>query len=136
VATTQKADGTQLTLVEIGLHFAPSLDEEHVDVRAVTDDGKELILPPRSSHYLLLTLARARIQDARNGLPLDEQGWIYASDFADMLQYTAERVNLEIFRARSLLAKLGFADSAHLIERRPSTRQLRIGVARLHVMRG
>jgi hypothetical protein len=133
--TTQKADGTQLTLAEISLHFAPSLDEEHVDVRARTEDGKELILPPRSSHYLLLTLARARIQDARNGLPLDEQGWIYASDLADMLRYAAERVNLEIFRARSLLAKLGVVDSTHLIERRPGSRQLRIGVARLDVMR-
>lgn len=136
VPSTQKADGTQLTLAEISLHFAPSLDEEHVDMRVRTDDGKELILPPRSSHYLLLTLARARIQDARNGVPLDEQGWIYASDLADMLQYAAERVNLEIFRARSLLARLGFADSPHLIERRPGTRQLRIGVARLQVMRG
>jgi hypothetical protein len=53
-----------------------------------------------------------------------------------MLQYTAERLNLEIFRARALLAKLGFADSTHLIERRAGTRQLRIGIARLQVVRG
>jgi hypothetical protein len=136
VTTTLKADGTPPSLAEISLHFAPSLDEEHVDVRVRTDDGKELILPPRSSHYMLLTLARARIQDVRNGLPADEQGWIYASDLADMLQYTAERLNLEIFRARALLAKLGITDSAQLIERRPGTRQLRIGVARVQVVRG
>ncbi|HEX3757643.1 MAG TPA: FHA domain-containing protein [Kofleriaceae bacterium] len=136
VPTTQKADGTPLALADISLHFAPSLDEEHVDVRARTEGGNELILPPRSSHYMLLTLARARIEDARRGIPLDEQGWLYAADLADMLQYTAERLNLEIFRARALLAKLGFADSTQLIERQPGTRQLRIGTARLSVTRG
>jgi hypothetical protein len=84
---------------------------------------------------VLLTLARARIEDARDGLAAGEQGWIYASDLARMLQYTAERLNLEIFRSRSLFAKLGFADATELIERRPATRQLRIGVARLQVTR-
>lgn len=132
---TLKAEGAALVLGDIGLWFAPSLDEEHVDVRIRTDDGKESALPARSSHYMLLTLARARIQDARDGVAADEQGWLYASDLADMLQYTAERLNLEIFRARALFARFGFADSAHLIERRATTRQLRIGVARLHVTR-
>jgi hypothetical protein len=136
VPATQKADGSPLAIEEIGLHFAPSLDEEHVDVSADTDDGKQLVLPPRSSHYMLLTLARARLQDAGSGIPLDEQGWLYAAELADMLQYTTERLNLEIFRARALLAKLGVADSTQLIERRPGTRQLRIGVARLSVTRG
>lgn len=136
VPATQKADGTSFAIDEIGLHFAPSLDDEHVDVRARTDDGKELLLPPRSSHYMLLTLARARLQDAQRGVPRDEQGWLYATDLADMLQYTAERLNLEIFRARALLAKLGIAESTQLIERRPGTRQLRIGIARLSVTRG
>jgi hypothetical protein len=53
-----------------------------------------------------------------------------------MLHYTAERLNLEIFRARSMFAKYGFVDSTNLIERRPANRQVRIGVARLHVTRG
>ncbi|HEX7840707.1 MAG TPA: FHA domain-containing protein [Kofleriaceae bacterium] len=133
---TLQAEGAPLVLEEVRLRFAPSLDEEHVDVRVSTDDGKEWGLPSRSSHYMLLTLARARLKDARTSVAPEEQGWIYASDLADMLQYSPERLNLEIFRARSLFAKLGFADSAHLIERRTASRQLRIGVARLDVTRG
>jgi hypothetical protein len=52
-----------------------------------------------------------------------------------MLQHTPERLNVEIFRARSLFAKLGFADATHLVERRTVSRQLRIGVIGLHVTR-
>jgi len=136
VPQTLKDEGAPLVLRDVGFDFAPSMDEEHVDVRVRTHDGKESVLPARSSHYMLLTLARARIADAQNGIAIEEQGWIYASELADMLRYTAERLNLEIFRARSLLAKLGFTDSTHLIERRTASRQLRIGVARLHVTRG
>jgi len=133
VPTTLKAEGSALVLADVTLLFAPSLDEEHVDVRVRTDDGKEWPLPPRSSHYVLLTLARIRLEDARSGMVPEEQGWIYASRLADMLQYTLERLNLEIFRARSLFAKLGFADATHLVERRTVNRQLRIGVPGLHV---
>jgi len=136
VPQTLKDEGSPLVLGDISLQFAPSMDEEHVDVRVRTHDGKESLLPTRSSHYMLLTLARGRIADAKNGIAFDEQGWIYASKLADMLQYTAERLNLEIFRARVLFAKLGFTDSTHLIERRTASRQIRIGVVRLHVTRG
>jgi hypothetical protein len=132
---TLKADGSPLELPACSLWFTPSLDEEHVEVRVRVDTGEEWLLPQRSSHYVLLTLARARIDDARRGIPFEEQGWIYATDLADMLAYAAERVNIEIFRSRALFAKLGFADFAHLIERRPASRQVRIGVARLHVTR-
>jgi hypothetical protein len=135
VPTTAKAEDSPVALAEVSLWFAPSLDEEHVDVRARTDDGKEWLLPPRSSHYVLLTLARLRLADTRSGIVPEEQGWIYASSLADMLHYTLERLNLEIFRARSLFAKLGFADATHLIERRTVNRQLRIGLANLHVAR-
>ncbi len=135
VPETLKADGSPLTLGDVELCFAPSLDEEHVDVRVRIDGGTESMLPPRSSHYVLLTLARARLADARDGIVPEEQGWLYAADLAHRLQYTAERLNLEIFRARTLLAKVGFADATQLIERRATTRQLRIGAARLRVTR-
>ena len=135
VPQTLKDAGPPLVLPDISAVFAPSLDEEQVDVRVRTDDGNETLLPARSSHYMLLTLARARIADAQRGLASEEQGWLYASQLADMLRYTAERLNLEIFRARSLMAKLGFTDSTQLIERRTVSRQLRIGIARLHIIR-
>jgi len=132
---TLKAGGAPPELGDIALWFAPSLDEEHVDVRVRTTDGHDAALPARSSHYMLLTLARARLQDARNGVAPEEQGWLYAADLARMLQYTAERLNLEIFRARAQFAKLGIVDSAQLIERRTASRQLRIGVVQLYLTR-
>lgn len=131
-----KAEGSALVLGDVSLHFAPGLDDEHVEVRVRTDDGTESVLPPRSIHHMLLALARARITDASDGIAPEEQGWLHASDLADMLQYTAERLDLEIFRARSLLTGLGFADSPQLIERRVSSQQIRIGIPRLHVTRG
>ena len=135
VPTTLEADGAPPALGDAALWFTPSLDEEHVEVRVRVDGGGESVLASRSSHYLLLTLARARIEDARAGVAADEAGWVYASDLAGMLRYGAERLNIEIFRARTVFARLGFVDAPHLIERRPSSRQLRIGIARLHVVR-
>lgn len=132
--TTLKAGGGPLVLADVELVFAHSLDEEQADLQVRADDGRELSLPPRSSHYVLLTLARARIRDAQNGIAVDEQGWTYSSDLSRMLQYTPERLNLEIFRARTLFAKLGFADAPQLIERRAISRQLRIGAARVQVI--
>jgi hypothetical protein len=136
MAETQKADDSPRTLEGVRLEFAPSLDEENVSVRLCTADGKDDALPARSCHYMLLTLARARMRDAGEGIAVGEQGWMYAADLARMLQYTPERLNLEIFRARALFAKLGFADSSELVERRPSSRQLRIGIQRLDLARG
>jgi hypothetical protein len=132
---TLRAEGPPLLVANVSLCFAPSLDEEHVELEVHSEEA-DLLLPSRSCHYMLLTLARSRIQDAHAGVAEAEQGWTYSSDLADMLGYTAERLNIEIFRARSLFAKLGFVDAARLIERRPSSRQIRLGVSRVHVTRG
>jgi len=133
---TLKASGVVARGVgTIGLGFRVSADEEHVDLTVRWGDGGELPLPPRSSHYTLLTLARARLDDAGRGVADGEQGWLHAGELADMLGFTAERLNIEIFRARSLLAKAGVVDAPRLIERRPLGRQLRIGVARLDISR-
>lgn len=115
-------------LADATLWFTPSLDEERVEVRVQSSDGCDTILPPRSCHYVLLVLARLRLQD--------QQGWVNAGDLAEMLRYSPERLNIEIYRARSVFARLAYGDAAQLIERRPALRQLRIGVTRLHVSRG
>ncbi|MCW5806594.1 MAG: FHA domain-containing protein [Deltaproteobacteria bacterium] len=136
IPATAGGDGSTRALRELELCFAPSRDEEHVELRVRQGDAQQGVsLPARSSHYMLLLLARARLRDARADLPLDEQGWLYSSELADMLRYTPERLNVEIFRARNQFAKLGFAESEQLIERRAATRQIRIGVARLQVTR-
>lgn len=124
-----------LVLSALELVFAPSRDEEHVELRVRTRAGREIELPVRASHYTLLTLARARQRDEATGVPAAECGWIYANELADMLGYTAERLNVEIFRARAMLGKIGIVDSMHIVERRVPTRQLRLGVAGVRIQR-
>lgn len=133
---TRTVDGAAAPplIATIELDFRVSADEEHVDVTLRTEGGA-VELPPRSSHYTLLTLARARRDDAARGIATGEQGWVYAADLATMLDYTAERLNVEVYRARALLARAGVGDPARLIERRATSRQLRIGVERVHVRR-
>jgi hypothetical protein len=127
--------GAPPTIAALALSFVVSSDEEHVDIGLRWSDREKVSLPPRSSHYLMLTLARARLADAARGVPEGEQGWLYSADLATMLGYGAEHLNVEIFRARALLSKLGVVDAGQLIERRASSRQLRLGVARLQVTR-
>ena len=109
---------TQLTL-------AVSRDEETVQV-SLTFLGDPLPLPPRSFGYLLVVLARARRADADE--PAAEQGWLYAEDVCREVGVDPERLNVEIYRCRKLLAKMGVEGAAGLFERRPHTRQLRLGV--------
>jgi hypothetical protein len=132
---TLKVHGKDVTVESLGLEMIVSSDEEHVDIVLEMPGGDPVPLPARSSHYTLLTLARARIDDGARGVVEAERGWVYARDLADALGYTPERVNVEIFRARALFAKIGVVDAARLIERRASSAQLRIGVPRLRVKR-
>ena len=109
-----------------------SPDEEHVTLRASWQTG-ELNLGARAHHYTLLTLARLRLRDRDAGAPGGEEGWVYAQDLQRMLAVDAGKLNLDVFRARKQLARYGVLDAARLVERRPDTRQLRLGVERLSV---
>ncbi|MBX2798412.1 MAG: FHA domain-containing protein [Myxococcales bacterium] len=117
---------------ELSLHFSVSQDEEHV--RIVADAaGERLDLESRAHHYLLLTLARMRRQDAETGHRDEECGWIYQDDLAKRLGYTRQQVHLLIHRARTQLGShQTIVEPARLIERR-TTRQIRIGTSRLQV---
>jgi hypothetical protein len=44
------------------------------------------------------------------------------------------QLNLDVFRLRRQFAALGIVDAANIVERRPRTRQLRIGTARLQIV--
>ena len=60
-------------------------DEERVDITVVCP-GREIELPARSHHYLLVTLARARLatKDARPA----EQGWLERDEAQGLLRPT------------------------------------------------
>jgi hypothetical protein len=133
VAPTQALD-SPLKLRDSELLFSVSSDEEYVELRARCA-GRDVNLGSRSQFYMLLTLARTRLEDVQRGVPESTSGWMYQEDLLRALDVPQTQLNIDVFRIRKQLAAAGFVDAALAIERRPSTRQLRVGVPRLRVQR-
>jgi len=114
------------------LAFAVSADEEYTEL-TLTLEGQEFAIPPRAHHYLLLFLARRRIEDAAAGVADGEQGWVYTADLRDKLKISPNQFYVMSHRCRRDFERLGVADPAHLIEKRTTSRQIRIGVSELSV---
>lgn len=112
------------------LRFRVSDDEEYVELDVVRE-GRAVPLGARSANYLLLTLARRRLQDAEQ--PAAERGWIHQEDLARMLRVSDITVGTQVHRARAHLAAAGVEGAGQLVERRHRTRQLRIGTDALRI---
>jgi hypothetical protein len=121
-----------LELGRLTMRFEVSADEEHVAL-CLVQDGETTRLPARACNYVILTLARARLEDARAGRPEGEQGFRYADDLARQLGMEVERMNVDIFRARKQLQQARVQGAAGIVERRVTSHQLRIGVRRLEI---
>jgi hypothetical protein len=121
-------------LLHARLRFRVSLDEEHVEITVENQQGR-LEISQRAFHYMLLVLARQRLEDQRQCLPAAETGWVYVDDFAKKLGIEINALNVHVHRARRMLAPskgegslaLSFKDVHELIQRREG--QLRLGVA-------
>jgi hypothetical protein len=124
--------GSAPTLATIALRFAVSRDEERVDITVVCP-GREIELPARSHHYLLVTLARARLatKDARPA----EQGWLERDELCRMLATDELRLNVDVCRARKQFSGLGIQGAASIVDRRMGTGRIRLGVERVDVRR-
>ena len=108
------------------LQFTVSADEENVDVAIGPAESPQLVRS-RAHFYLLVTLARYRLEDAANGVPESQAGWRYAEEICRQLRIPNEQLNVQIFRIRRDFGNAGLIDAAELIERRPNSRHLRIG---------
>ena len=117
---------------ELRLQFAVSRDEEHVELVATLGD-RRFDLGSRGHNYLLLTLARRRLEDAAAGLPDTSCGWVYQDDLGKELDIAVVQLNVDVFRIRKQIAALGLADAPNIIERRSRVKQLRIGVGGLEI---
>jgi len=132
---TQEDQERQLGIAEIRLCFTVSSDEEEVAI-VVEHGERRTPLKTRSHHYLLLTLARERLEDAqRDDVPPAEQGWVYQDDLRRMLGLEASQIYLQVHRARRQLESAGIVHAFDLVERRSGSGQLRIGVSDLSVQR-
>jgi hypothetical protein len=118
-------------LETIHLRLAVSRDEERIEA-TVLHEGATMRLPPRSHHYLLVTLARARLHDRRGAA--EDRGWVDRDELCRMLATDVGKLNVDIFRARKQLVTLGIHGAAGIIARREGTGQIRIGTERVEVI--
>ncbi len=133
LAETEQEDAPSPRAAELSLAFTVSKDEEHVGVVA-RHAGGVTELPASNLHYLLLVLARQRLQDReRRDLDVNEHGWMYVDELCSKLRLDPSHLNVTIFRLRKQLERLGVVDAAGIVERRRTTGQLRIGASALSI---
>ena len=120
---------------QLGIFFDVSQNEEHVSLRFILD-GYEYDLGQRNHHYLLLLLARKRLEDKEAGVTEAEQGWLDKDLLCKMLGQNEGHVNIQIYRFRKQLVST-FPKSSHLpqpIERR--TGEMRFAYANVDISGG
>ena len=123
-------------LCEVSLRFSVSRDGEHVSVELQSPGMGAIQLPSLTHQHVLLSLARARLSDLRNGTPPGEAGWVYADELQRELAMDRVRVNVELYRARRLFKRYGVSGSDAIVERRTDTQQVRIGLPSLEIVDG
>jgi len=133
VYATVTGRSQQLTPSELALQFFVSRNEEHVEVKIVHGE-RSIELRPRAHSYVLLTLARLRVQDQGDqSLDPASQGWVYQDRLLKMLATTPTQLAVDIYRARKQFSEAGVAEAAQIVERRGTTHELRIGVPKLAI---
>ncbi|OUS24197.1 hypothetical protein A9Q99_24975 [Gammaproteobacteria bacterium 45_16_T64] len=115
--------------------FDVSLDEEHVSLQ-VSLGNDVWKLEERTHHYLLLLLARQRIQHVKEGYDESNQGWLDMQKFVKMLGLDTSHVNIQVYRARKQISEalLDITLPNQIIERR--TGEMRIGFSRFKITQG
>jgi hypothetical protein len=116
------------------LHFAVSSDEDFVELTLEYPE-RRVPLGSRSHNYLMLTLARQMLADRAANLPEASCGWMDKDELAGGFKMTPQQVDGEVFRIRKHFTQHGLPESTTIIERRPRTKQIRVGVAALVVER-
>ena len=118
------------TIDTIGVRFGVSMDEEHVQI-TLLHQGRPIPLERREHGYVLLTLARQRLED--RALPAAEQGWVDRDQLLRWLQLDANGLNVAIYRARGQLADAGVEGAAGVVEVRRGQRRLGLEPERLEI---
>lgn len=116
------------------LRFLVSSDEDFVEL-LLEYGQRTVLLGSRGHNYLLLTLARQKLSDLANNVPVASSGWMDKDRLAQGLRITPQSIDGEIFRIRKHFASHGLAEATTIIERRARTRQIRLGPDRVRVER-
>ncbi len=117
------------------LRFKVSRNEEHVELELV-EGPRTIQMPPRAYWYTLLTLARARVRDRDDSaISQAEEGWLDVEELVtQQLQIEPSLLYQHVCRAKRSLAREGVIDYAKLVERRPTSRQIRIGASAIEIL--
>jgi hypothetical protein len=116
-------------------NFVVSQNEEHVCLSIALPD-QTVDLGERTHHYSLLTLARRRVQDARQGLAACNQGWLGIDQLSAMLGMEPAHLNMQLFRARGQIAKQvpNHGALSEIVERRRG--EVRFAEFHVEIIRG
>lgn len=115
------------------LTFSVSRDEEFVHIFSSTA-ARKIDVGSSVYNYLLLTLARRRLEDARQGFPDTSCGWVDQEELARDPTMVTAKLNLAVHRVRQQFARMGIDSAAMIVERRSSPRQIRIGTRHLTIV--
>lgn len=130
---TWKPGAAQMSLRGAIMRFAVNSDEKNIEISLI-QDNLVVQLPSRVHHQLLLTLARARLEDqADEEVSGEEAGWMTVDELMDMLALPETSLNVHICRARKDLVRAKVAGATDVIERQPAARRLRLGVEKLEI---
>lgn len=120
---------------DIKFRFNASQNEEHVSLSLIVDN-KDIDLGERNHHYLLLLLARQRLDDIKKDLPPAEQGWIDKDILVKMTGIIEQHINIQIYRFRKQVATImPHSTTLHqVIQRRPG--ELRFAYSDINIEGG
>ncbi|MCA9652678.1 MAG: FHA domain-containing protein [Myxococcales bacterium] len=125
------ASGAPPTLASVSLCLVTTEVGDELQSIIVSHGSQSTQVPPRAYHRPLLPLARARREDPT---PLEEdRGWVEQSTLRRELGYTTSRLHVEIHRLRREFAAIGIIDAHMVVERRPHTRNLRLGIGQVEI---
>lgn len=137
-STDTTAVAALVHLHETDLRFVVSPDLEHIEVEVHHPTGP-LTLPHFAANELLLVLALARRDDATTAPT--EHGWIPFDQLISSFRLTPmsprdqNRIRQWIHKCRRRFVDLGITDGERIVERRPGTRQVRLGTPRIAIVR-
>ena len=132
---TELKVSSQLEIEDLCCIFELSLNEEVTKLK-VKSPQETTNFYTRSHHYLTLSLARYRIEDAEKGLPNAEQGWVSTDRLLRDLGVDMPHLNIQIHRSRKQFAEIltNVHNAENVIERQ--LRQVRFACSAFEIYKG
>ncbi|MCJ8320739.1 MAG: FHA domain-containing protein [Colwellia sp.] len=119
IESTVRLLKAKLLAHQINYRFNLTLDEENTQLN-ITTENESFNLSDNAHHYLTLSLARHRDQDAKKGFDHESQGWRFPEILAKELGYEITLFNTHVCRAKKQFREMldGACSGDELIERK------------------